>query len=66
MTFKIKDVYQLCKGALEGITLDSWKAAIKHVKDIEEEYWRSDGLVDEIDPVIISLNDSSDSDCEAE
>ena len=60
-TFKIKDVEVLIHEALDGVTQLDWEKRERHVLDIEQKMRYLDGVVD-IDPVIISVDDSDSSD----
>ena len=59
-SFKIKDVEAHTNNALDGVTQNDWEKCSKHVLDIEGKMRRLDGVID-VEPVIISLTDSSDS-----
>lgn len=61
-TFKIKDVYELCKNTMNNIPQNLWKNCVKHAIKYEEQYTKGQSkLADAIEPIIISTNDSSDS-----
>lgn len=49
--------------AISEISQEQWVSACNHVKKLEEEYWRRDGLMDEeIDRLIIHFDSSDNSD----
>lgn len=48
-TFKIKDVNELAKAIIDDVTAESWQNTIEHVLRVEQDYWKFDQLVDEID-----------------
>ena len=63
-SMKIKDVVALTKEALAEVTQEKWHKVVQHTIRVEDRYWDSDGLMEEVAPVIIHLNDddSTDSD----
>ena len=64
-SFKIKDVEKLVHDAFAVCTVEDWKKAECHVLKTEERMRRLDGVQD-VQPIIISLDDScSDSDDDA-
>ena len=56
----LKDVEAHTNNALDGVTQNDWAKCSKHVLDIEGKMRRLDGVID-VEPVIISLTDCSDS-----
>ena len=47
----------------ENITPQLWESCCRHVTDLENDYWRKDGLLDDLDPVVVNIgSDSEDSD----
>ena len=60
-TFRLKDVQKLVHESLDNVTPEDWKKCVQHVIHIEDDYKRSMHIVDEIEPVIINLDDDSDS-----
>ena len=50
----------------DATTTDMWRNCCRHVQQLEA-YWRADGMLEDIDPVVVSLQDSSsDSDSDEE
>lgn len=61
--FNLTALQQLFNTALDNVTEDHWKNAVKHVMDIEKSYWERDNICDiEIEQVLIKLSEDSDSD----
>ena len=62
-SMKMKDVMALTKQAMADITREQWAKVVQHTVGVERNYWKSDGLLENIDPIIIHLicDDSSDS-----
>ncbi|KAK3094021.1 hypothetical protein FSP39_023056 [Pinctada imbricata] len=58
-TFKLTDVKALVFREFDKITYSVWEKAESHVKKIENEYRKTDGVV-EVSPIIINLCDSDD------
>ena len=47
---------------MRHISKEAWARAVGHTIEIEEKYWKADGLQDEMDRLIIHLeSDDSDS-----
>ena len=58
---------RLCEQAISEYSVSKWKNCCKHVRDIEDEYWSKDALIDNaIDSFIISVNNGSLSEYESE
>ena len=55
-TFKIKDVKELVPLAFSNVSTDDWAKAVEHTEKIENYYWKTEGLREEIDQVIIHLD----------
>ena len=55
------EVVNLIKKVCESITADDWKKYTNHVKNVEDNYRKTDHIVDEvIDPLVISVDDETD------
>ena len=65
-TFKMTDVKNLVKEALESITADKWKKCCEHVIKIEDYYEQTEGIMQAIDPVIIHLDSDVESSSEVD
>ena len=52
---------QLCKEAVQSVTMQNWKDAVAHCEQLEGEHWENDGLIEErVGELIISLDGDSD------
>jgi hypothetical protein len=57
----MQSVQELIFKSFEEVSSVLWEECIKR-KNIEDDYWKSDGMVDnDIDNLIIDFNDSSES-----
>ena len=67
-TGKIKEVMQLTKQVLSEVTKEQWETVIRHTIDMENGYWKADGLTEEVEPIIVHIgsDESDDSDCESD
>jgi hypothetical protein len=62
-TFKGEDVKALIKKGFAQIDSAKWLHACEHVKNsIEQKFWKSDAIQEEIEKIIINLDSDSDSD----
>jgi hypothetical protein len=61
LNFRLSDVQNLVTEAEASITSEHWAECCSHVEKIEAEYWRSENIQDELDPVVISFSDDSSS-----
>ena len=53
---------KLCKKHIQAVTPSLWKNCIKHTKNIEEDYWEKDQLIEDIptvEPIVINLSSDS-------
>ena len=65
--FNIKTVKRLFEEGLSAVTAEQWEKDEMHVKTVEEQFWKVDGLMEDLtERIIINLNDSSSSDSETE
>ena len=57
-------VQELVKAAVEQVTQSHWASCCDHVIKAEEMYWKSDRIMEEIEPFVIGLvsDDESDTD----
>ncbi|XP_050500717.1 uncharacterized protein LOC126880714 [Diabrotica virgifera virgifera] len=63
-SYKIQAVRELLYESLEHITEQNWRDALRHVMEEEQKKWDLDNIIDatvEIQPIIINLQDDSDS-----
>lgn len=61
--FSIKVLKELTEQAIAMVTPEDWQKYCRHVITIENSFWETDQIMDEVEPLIISLNDEdSDSD----
>ena len=66
-TFKAKDVKSLIDESFSQIDSARWLNCCRHVRKIEEEYWKKDNIQAEmVNPIIVHLDDDSDDDGEEE
>lgn len=61
-TFKLPDVKRLTNEAIHNTTQQFWQRCVRHVLRLEQDYWDRDGVTHIQNPMVISLQDSSDSD----
>ena len=64
-SFKLHDVRKLVHEGFQRITQERWQNCVSHVVNtVEKTYWKQDGIVDDVPPLIISLDsdDESESD----
>ena len=64
MKIKFQDVKRLMNEAFDNISVEDWKNAVQHAISEEEHSWKVDNILEEMEPIIINLNDESDSDDE--
>ena len=57
----VEIVVRIFFNSFDKITYSVWEKAESHVKKIENEYRKTDGVV-EVSPIIINLCDSDDDD----
>jgi transposase len=58
-----EQIYDLIFKSFDEITPEFWQKCIRHCKDIELEYWETDGIIDSsIENLVIELGEESDSD----
>ena len=62
-TGQMSSIQDLVAAAVDQVTPSMWASCCDHVSKTEEMYWKSDCIMDEIDPFVIGLgSDDSDSD----
>ena len=61
-TFKMKDVSRLTDETIQTITKDAWKKCTEHVIAIEDRLCAAEGILNIIEPVLMSL--CSDKSCD--
>ena len=65
---RLQDIQQLLEDSLAQMKPDIWANCCHHVIELEDQYWREDGLLEDINPVVVRLESddssrsSSDSD----
>lgn len=58
-----KQIVELTQAAFASITPEDWHIQCKHVENVEDEYFKNDGLIDvEMERFIISTVSESDTD----
>ncbi|XP_048258134.1 uncharacterized protein LOC125383596 [Haliotis rufescens] len=66
-TFKLADVKQIVLIGMGEITDVRWANCVQHVIKVEEEYWKQDFIrPDTVQPVVVHLGDSTDSESDDE
>ena len=45
----------------DEITPQLWERCCRHVEQLENDYWVKDGLLDDLDPVVVNVGSDSDS-----
>lgn len=62
--FNIKYLWEMAERGIASVEPTHWKNFCRHVVDIENRFWETDQHMEEIEPIIISLdgNDSDDED----
>lgn len=61
--FSIKVLKELTEQAIASATPEDWQNYCRHVINIENSFWEKDQIMEEVEPLIISVNDEdSDSD----
>lgn len=69
VTFKLDDARMIAEEEFSKITPEDWKKRCDHVIKVEDKYMEHEVFVDnlsEVEPLIINLQDSSDSDCDSD
>ena len=57
-TFKLNDIKELTKSAVSQVDQTKWKKCVDHVKKVEVEMCRLDGIRDVIEEIEIDLRSS--------
>ncbi|XP_046556574.1 uncharacterized protein LOC124265791 [Haliotis rubra] len=64
-SFKLRDEKNIVHEEIRDVTPELWNRCVQHVLDIEQQYWKKDGLQKGcVNPVIVDLNSDSDTDVE--
>ena len=58
--FTLKEVEALVPQAINTITPAMWKKFCDHTEKVEEEYWKKDGLVEDVVEILILVGSDSD------
>ena len=59
--FTLKEVEALVPQAINSVTPTMWKKFCEHTEKVENEYWKKDGLVEDVvEEILINVGDSSD------
>lgn len=70
--FSISKLRELLDEAIASVTAVDWEKFCRHVIDIENKFWETDYMMEEIEPIIIQVgtdtddSDTDDSDSEGE
>lgn len=66
-TGRIGDIEGLLQEGVRTVTAEDWAKCCRHVIGLEKRYWEDDGMMEDIEPVVVRLgSDSSSSDTEDE
>ena len=61
-SFKLKDVKEIVIKGIADIGRERWHSCVEHIKKVEADYWKVDGLMEKkITPVVIQLESDGDS-----
>ena len=60
-TGRMDDIERLLQEGVQTVTAEDWARYCRHVVGLEQKYWEDDGLIEEIEPVIVSLRSDSNS-----
>ena len=64
-SFKLDDVRKLVHKGFQRITQERWRNCVSHVVNtVEKTYWKQDGIVDDVPPLIISLDSDDESEAD--
>lgn len=62
-TGRLEDLERLLLEGVQLITPEDWAGCCRHVVGLEQRYWEEDGMMEDIEPVVVNLrSDSSSSD----
>jgi len=62
----IESIEKLIHDSFKNLKPGLWESCCKHISEVEEEFWRSDGLMDGIiDEFIIDFNSDSDTESDS-
>ncbi|KAF0301818.1 hypothetical protein FJT64_025953 [Amphibalanus amphitrite] len=65
-TGRVDDIERLLQEGIQAVTAEDWAKCCRHVIVLEKKYWENDGIMEEIEPVVVSLRSDSSSDESAE
>ena len=61
--FCLKDAQTLTSNAIENLTPENWRKASKHILQVEENYWKSDHIQEEmVNELRINISDGEEED----
>ena len=61
-TGRMDDIERLLQEGFQAVTPEDWARCCRHVIDLEQRYWEDDGVIEQIEPVVVSLQSDSSSD----
>ena len=65
--FTLKEIEELVPQGISQVTPQMWKKFCDHTVKVEEEYWKKDGLVEDIvEEILITVGEDDDSDTSEE
>lgn len=63
---RLEDVERLLRKSQDVIDEDLWRNCCRHVMKLEQQYWRDDGMMEDIEPVVVSLQQDSSTDSDSD
>ena len=60
--FTLSEVERLTREAIEKVTPTLWEKFCAHTAKVEEMYWKKDGLIEDVEEIILNVGDDDDDD----
>ena len=60
-TGRMDDIERPLQEGFQAVTTEDWARCCRHVIDLEQKYWEDDGVIEQIEPVVVSLQSDSSS-----
>lgn len=64
--FSFSKLREIADEAIASVTPANWDSFCQHVISIENKFWETDYMMEEVEPLIITLTNDSDSDSDTE
>lgn len=64
--FSITTLRQLTEEGIMSVSKEDWYKFSNHVKKIEDNFWLTDQHMEEVEPLVISINNDSDSESDTD